>query len=65
MLASLAASSDTGLLFKNHATFVDDCVRKRRLDLGIDLDELKELGNGLWTLYDNYSEGGDGAMFED
>lgn len=65
MLASLAASSDTGLLFKNHATFVDDCVRRRRLDLGIDLDELKELGNGLWTLYDNYSEGGDGAMFED
>ena len=65
MLTSLATSSDTGRLFKNYATFVGDCARRRRLNLGIDLDELKELGNDLWTLYGNYLEGDDGAMLED
>ena len=44
--------------------FVESFV-KRKLDLGrigakIDVDEVKGLRGGLWTIVDNYCEDGDG-----
>jgi hypothetical protein len=58
MMSSLTTTSLTSKLFKNYATFVEKCV-KRRIDsgTGVEFDELRDLGNDLWTLHDNFSDG--------
>jgi len=43
-------------MFSAYAIFVADCV-KRKVQVGMEEDELKELGNDLWTLHDNFTEG--------
>lgn len=48
-----------------YATFVEDLVKHRSgVDaiIGLDLDDLKDLGNDLWTIHDNYSDGTDATL---
>jgi len=55
MTSSISTANSGGAadLLKAHAQFAEKCV-KRRLDVGVEVDELKELGNELWTIYDGY-----------
>ena len=62
-LSSLTTTTHTGSLLRRYATFIESFV-KRRFDLGsigarIEVDEVRELNNGLWTTVDNYG-GGEG-----
>jgi len=47
------ASTGAADLLKGHAEFVERCV-KRHLDVGVEVDELRDLGDELWTVYDGY-----------
>ncbi|KII83792.1 hypothetical protein PLICRDRAFT_119052 [Plicaturopsis crispa FD-325 SS-3] len=62
-LSSLSiGASGTRSLFSAYATLAEDCVRRRRPDAGFDLDDLKELGNDLWTIHDGFAD--DAQMWE-
>jgi hypothetical protein len=73
MMSSLSITSLTSSLFSNYATFIDRCVqRKVDTGTGVDFDDLRDLGNELWTLHDNFHDGErddefyvDGGMAED
>jgi hypothetical protein len=40
---------------------VEDCVRRKAdVGVGVDRDELRDLGNDLWTLHDNFADGNTG-----
>ncbi|KAI0061973.1 tubulin nucleotide-binding domain-like protein [Artomyces pyxidatus] len=66
ILSSLGLSGVTRDLFTRHASFLDDCVR-RKVDwqiVGIDVDEARDLRDEMWALRDNFGdansdEGGD------
>ena len=55
MLSSLITTSETADILKAHARFADG-VLKRRLDVGMEPDELRELASDLWTLHDEFAE---------
>lgn len=65
-MSSLGLSGVTRDLFTRHASFLDDCVR-RKVDwqiVGIDVDEARDLRDEMWALRDNFGdansdEGGD------
>ncbi|CAK5270363.1 unnamed protein product [Mycena citricolor] len=59
VLSTVGTSRETAQLFAGCAKFLDDKLRRRfPVDsLGIDVDEMKELANDLWTLHD--TAGGD------
>ena len=61
-LSSLTTTTHTRSLLRGYATFVERFV-KRELDLrsigaGIEIDEVRELNSGLWTIADSYGGGG-------
>lgn len=61
VLSTLTTTTHTGSLLKGYAEFVEGLV-KRRIDLGsigarVEMDEVRELHDELWTVVDNY--GGD------
>ncbi|KAF9644227.1 tubulin nucleotide-binding domain-like protein [Thelephora ganbajun] len=65
VLSSLTTTTHTGSLLRGYATFIGSFV-KRKLDLesvraGTEMDEVRELNDGLWTIVDNYGEGGGGG----
>lgn len=63
-VASLSTTGRLSGLFKRYATFAETCLSRRAqaaLDCGVDLDELRELVNDLWTIHDNSS----GSLRED
>jgi hypothetical protein len=68
MFSSIATSSQTAELFSTYAAFATDCIKRNALG-SVDVDELREIANDLWTLHDNFAEGGDegleGAFGED
>ena len=60
-LSSLTTTTHTGSLLRSYATFTESSV-KRKLGLGsiggmIEIDEVRELSSGLWTIVDNYGGG--------
>ncbi|CAK5284476.1 unnamed protein product [Mycena citricolor] len=59
VLSTVGTSRETVQLFAGCAKFLDDKLQRRfPVDsLGIDVDEMKELANDLWTLHD--TAGGD------
>lgn len=44
------------MTFKAHAKFVDECVRKKITDIGMELDDFREIANDLWTIHDAYAK---------
>ncbi|EAU87470.2 hypothetical protein CC1G_02229 [Coprinopsis cinerea okayama7 len=61
-ISSLTTRTTLAPFFKQYAAFVDDCLRRKNataLGMGLDLDELREVGNDLWSIHDNYSENDD------
>lgn len=61
MFSSVSTSSGTARLFSAYATAIETCL-KRKLSaqaIGIDGDDLRDLVNDLWTLHDNFDDGGD------
>lgn len=62
ILSRLSTSNDLAHMFKNYASFVDASIRRRTAgitSMGIDLDDMRELANDLWTIHDGYPAGGD------
>ncbi|TFK50599.1 tubulin nucleotide-binding domain-like protein [Heliocybe sulcata] len=61
-LSSLYSSSATSEIFSVRASFIDDCIKRKR-DMagivGIEIDELRELANDLWAMHDAYHDEGD------
>ncbi|KAG6864459.1 hypothetical protein C0991_009321, partial [Blastosporella zonata] len=59
VFSSLSTGSRTALLFSAHASAIDAYLKKKpdAEALGFDGDELKELVNDLWTLYDSFGGG--------
>jgi hypothetical protein len=68
MFSSMATSTRTAKLFAAYAAFATDCVKRNTLG-SVDVDELREIANDLWTLHDNFAEGGnedlEGGVGED
>ena len=65
MFSSLTTTTHTRSLLRGYATFVEGFV-KRKLDLGnigakIEMEEVRELHDELWTIVDDYGGGEDGA----
>ena len=66
MFSSLTTTSETATLFSAYATFVSECIRRKSdVVVGLDLDILRELGNDLWTLHDNFYNESDGLSVGD
>jgi hypothetical protein len=66
MFSSLTTTSETATLFSAYATFVSECIRRKAdVVVGLDLDILRELGNDLWTLHDNFYNESDGLSVGD
>jgi hypothetical protein len=64
MFSSITTSSQTADLFFEYSTFIENCVKRKsavHVTVGLDMDEMKDLVNDLWTLHDNYGDGGDGV----
>ena len=62
-LSTLTATTQCCSLLRRYATFVENVV-KRSVDLGsigsgVEMDEVRELHNELWTVVDGY-DGGEG-----
>lgn len=61
-LSSLYSTSATSRLLSAHASFIDECI-KRKKDfasvMGIEIDEIRELANDLWAIHDAYHGEGD------
>ncbi|EPQ55584.1 tubulin nucleotide-binding domain-like protein [Gloeophyllum trabeum ATCC 11539] len=56
-LSSLYATSVTSRLFSSYASFVEDCVKRKKQFkeiLGMEVDEIKELASELWMMHDAY-----------
>lgn len=61
LFTSVVTGSGTADLFSTYARFVEDCVRRKAdVGVGVDRDELRDLGNDLWTLHDNFADGNTG-----
>ena len=60
MTSSISTTSKTTMLLGKHAEFVEKCV-KRRVDVGMEVDEVKELASELWTMHDAYAGDGYGS----
>jgi hypothetical protein len=63
VLSTLTTTTHTSLLLKGYAKFVESLV-KRKIDLGsigtrVEMDEVRELHDELWTTVDNYGGNGD------
>lgn len=51
-------------LFRDQARLIQRCIQRRTsavTHIGLDIDELKELGNDLWGIHDNFSGDTDGS----
>ncbi|KAJ7119836.1 mtDNA inheritance protein Dml1 [Mycena epipterygia] len=59
VFSSIGATSAAAGFFSDYARFVEDCARQKISveNTGIDLDDMADLANDLWTLHDN--AGGD------
>lgn len=45
-------------MFSEYTTIVKECAtRRKNYGLGVEIDELKELENDLWSLRDAYADG--------
>ena len=57
--SSVTTSSSSASLFSTYALSIEKCLKRRPVAeaVGIDIDELKELANGLWSLHDNFQDG--------
>ncbi|KAJ7776805.1 mtDNA inheritance protein Dml1 [Mycena maculata] len=67
VFSSIGASSETADLFSRYATFLEDCAR-RKISVeraGIDVDEMGDMANDMWTFHDNAGGGTDGNSDED
>jgi hypothetical protein len=56
---SISTSSVTSTMFQSYVLFTDKCISRRTSTtalIDISLDDLKDLANDLWTIYDNFSE---------
>ncbi|KAH8114858.1 tubulin domain-containing protein [Phellopilus nigrolimitatus] len=61
LLSSLTTTTTTGAALKAYASLAGACVRRRATAhdaAGLELDELKELEEALWTMRDGYAEMG-------
>jgi len=65
LLSSMYATPQTSRLFAAYAGLVEDCVR-RRMDLlgemGVEVDDAKDLRDELWALRDLYAGAEDGDV---
>ncbi|TFK66396.1 hypothetical protein BDN72DRAFT_800024 [Pluteus cervinus] len=59
IISSLNTNSGTAALFAEYAAFVEEYAKHpKNLDgIGIDLDEMKDLVNDLWTINDTLADG--------
>lgn len=66
MFSSISTGAGAAGIFFAYSTAISECLRKKIVveeeKIGIEADDLKDLLNDLWTLYDNFS---DGRMPED
>ncbi|KAJ7465029.1 Misato segment II tubulin-like domain-containing protein [Mycena latifolia] len=55
VFSSIAATSGSADFFSRYARFLENCARKKIPveNAGIDIDEMGDLANNLWTLHDN------------
>ncbi|KAF8194333.1 Misato segment II tubulin-like domain-containing protein [Mycena galopus ATCC 62051] len=55
VFSSIGAASGASDFFSSYARFLDDSIRRKISveNCGIDLDEMGDLANDLWTLHDN------------
>ncbi|KAJ6554978.1 Misato segment II tubulin-like domain-containing protein [Mycena vulgaris] len=67
VFASIGATSGTAAFFSGYAIFLEDCTRRKIAveNAGIDLDEMGDLANDLWTLHDNAGGETDGTSDAD
>ncbi|KAF8648203.1 hypothetical protein AX16_006342 [Volvariella volvacea WC 439] len=58
VMSTLGTTSATSTLFSGYARFAEGCTKHTHdMDaLGIDVDELRDLVNDLWTIHDNFSD---------
>jgi len=64
LYSSIATSSSSAGFFSTYAVLIETCLKRRPTSeaVGIDSDELKELANDLWSMHDNFLDGGDGTQ---
>ncbi|KAK0451190.1 mtDNA inheritance protein Dml1 [Desarmillaria tabescens] len=63
LFSSVSTSSGTARMFADYAKFVDSTLRRRTLSfVSDDIEDLKELANDLWTVYDNFSTEDEDSM---
>jgi hypothetical protein len=67
LFSSISTTSATAQLFSGYATSIETCLSRKFAveSIGIDGDELKELANDLWTLHDNFDDGGSTTLDDD
>ncbi|KAH7927011.1 tubulin nucleotide-binding domain-like protein [Leucogyrophana mollusca] len=54
MFSALSTGPSTASLICSYAKFVDGCARRKNgIIMGIEDDDIKNLANELWTIYDN------------
>jgi hypothetical protein len=59
-MSSITTTSQSAVTLKEYAELVDRCTMHTPTALeGLHKDELRELGNDLWTMVDNYASGSD------
>lgn len=56
-------TTNTGSLLRGYAAFVENFVRRKidleNIEARIEMDEVREMHNEMWTLVDNYGGGGE------
>lgn len=68
MLSRLSTSYDLAHMFKDYASFLDTSLRRRTagiMSMDVDVDEIRDLVNDLWTIHDRYPAGGDDSTMGD
>ncbi|GLB45716.1 putative tubulin domain containing protein [Lyophyllum shimeji] len=61
VFSSLSTSTQTAHLFSSYAAAIEAYLKRKPTDqaLGFENDELRDLVNDLWTLHDNFNDGGE------
>ncbi|KAJ7268065.1 Misato segment II tubulin-like domain-containing protein [Mycena rebaudengoi] len=67
LFSSVGATAGTANLFLTYTKFLEDCVRRKSSihETGIEIDEMADLVNDLWTLHDNAGGAADASSDTD